>query len=113
MPRIPDKHKLLHGPYRPPRLYVGAVADCNLRGTVVITSWTKALISWPAGCPWLLSPGRACYSKASCSVAGPGCRPPPKPLERNQRGVLHGAMRLTGCKGLDTHRPETPDPSAP
>jgi hypothetical protein len=47
MPRIPDKCRLLHGPYCPPRLHVGARTDCNLRGTVVITSWTDARISWP------------------------------------------------------------------
>jgi hypothetical protein len=46
MPRIPYKYKLLHVPYRPPRLQVGARTDGNLRGIVVITSWTEAKISW-------------------------------------------------------------------
>jgi hypothetical protein len=52
MPRtIPDKCRLLHGPYRPPRLHVGARTDCLMRGTVVITSWTDARISWPRCLP--------------------------------------------------------------
>jgi hypothetical protein len=44
---VPEKCRLLHGPYRPPRLRVGARTDCNVRGTVVITSWADARISWP------------------------------------------------------------------
>jgi hypothetical protein len=51
MPRIPAKCRLLHGPHRPPRLHVGDRADCNLPGTVVITSWTGAKISWPRCLP--------------------------------------------------------------
>jgi hypothetical protein len=51
MPRILYQCKLLHGPYRPPRLHVGARAECHLRGTVVITSWTDAKISWPRCLP--------------------------------------------------------------
>jgi hypothetical protein len=47
MPRIPYKCRLFHAPYRPPRLHVGSRADCLMRGTVVITSWTDAKISWP------------------------------------------------------------------
>jgi len=39
---------LLHGPYQPPRLQVGAPTHCLLRDClVVITSWTDARISWP------------------------------------------------------------------
>jgi hypothetical protein len=47
MTRIPDKCRLLHTPYRPPRLHVGDRADCLMRGTVVITSWTDARVYWP------------------------------------------------------------------
>jgi hypothetical protein len=47
MPTIPTKCKLIFAPYRPPRLYVGDRTDCLMRGTVVITSWTAARISWP------------------------------------------------------------------
>jgi hypothetical protein len=46
MLRIPDKCRLLHGPYHAPALHVGARTDCNLRGMVKITSWTSAGISW-------------------------------------------------------------------
>jgi hypothetical protein len=42
-----DKQRLLHGPYHAPTLRVGDRADCLMRGTVVITSWTDACISWP------------------------------------------------------------------
>jgi hypothetical protein len=51
MPRTLNKYLLLHGPYRPPRLHIGARTDCQLRGTVVITSWTDARISWPRCLP--------------------------------------------------------------
>jgi hypothetical protein len=44
---ILDKLRLLHGPYQAPALRVGDHADCLLRGTVVVTSWTDARISWP------------------------------------------------------------------
>jgi hypothetical protein len=47
MPHIPDKCLLLCGPYRAPALHVGDRAECLQRGTVVITSWTDALVSWP------------------------------------------------------------------
>jgi hypothetical protein len=42
-----QRFKLLFGPYRPPALRVGDLADCLLRGTVVITSWTDDRIGWP------------------------------------------------------------------
>jgi hypothetical protein len=54
MPRrtIDDRVKLLHGPYRAPRLRVGARAMCLYRDClVVVTSWTDGLISWPRGLP--------------------------------------------------------------
>ena len=44
MPCIPDKCRLLHGPYWPPALRVGDRADCLMHGTVVITSWTDGRI---------------------------------------------------------------------
>src|SRR5260370_998924 len=47
MPPIPAKWELLNGPYQPPCLHVGARTDCLLRGTVDITSWADARISWP------------------------------------------------------------------
>jgi hypothetical protein len=47
MPRQPEKCRLLHGPYQAPALRAGDRTDCLLRGTVVITSWTDARISWP------------------------------------------------------------------
>jgi hypothetical protein len=47
MPTTPAKCKLIFGPYRPPRLHVGDRTECLLRGTVKITSWTAARISWP------------------------------------------------------------------
>jgi hypothetical protein len=43
-----DRVKVLHGPYRAPRLRVGDHAVCLLRdGDVVVTSWTDAPIPWP------------------------------------------------------------------
>jgi hypothetical protein len=47
MPRIPEKCRLLHGPYHAPPLQRGDRATCHLRGTVKITSFTAARISWP------------------------------------------------------------------
>jgi hypothetical protein len=49
MPRgVTDRVKLLHGPYRAPRLRVGDPATCLLRDCkVVVTSWTDAPIPWP------------------------------------------------------------------
>ncbi len=47
MPRIPDKCRLLHGPYHAPALSRGDKATCLLRdGDVVITGWTSARIPW-------------------------------------------------------------------
>lgn len=43
-----DRTRLLHGPYRAPRLRVGDRAACLLRDcTVVVTGWSSAPISWP------------------------------------------------------------------
>lgn len=43
-----DKVKLLHGPYKPPKLRKGERATCLYRDrVVVITSWSVARISWP------------------------------------------------------------------
>jgi hypothetical protein len=53
MPRATsDRLKLLHGPYRAPRLHVGDRATCLFRDCdVVVTAWTDAPISWPRGLP--------------------------------------------------------------
>jgi hypothetical protein len=45
--RIPDRVKLLHGPFQAPTLRVGDRATCELRGDVKVTSWSDAPISWP------------------------------------------------------------------
>src|SRR5262245_16556405 len=46
--RHADRVQLLHGPYTPPPLRKGDRATCLFRdGTVVITSWSDARISWP------------------------------------------------------------------
>src|SRR5262249_38724674 len=46
--RHADRVKLLHGPYTPPPLHKGDRTTCLFRdGTVVITSWSDARISWP------------------------------------------------------------------
>jgi hypothetical protein len=43
-----DRVKLLHGPYRPPRLRKGDRTFCLYRDAdVVVTSWTDARIPWP------------------------------------------------------------------
>jgi hypothetical protein len=50
MPRggTDDRVRLLHGPYRPPRLRKGDRASCLFRDCdVVVTGWTDARISWP------------------------------------------------------------------
>jgi hypothetical protein len=47
-----DRVKLLHGPYRAPRLHVGDCATCLFRDCeVVVTGWTDAPISWPRALP--------------------------------------------------------------
>jgi hypothetical protein len=51
MPRL-NKHKLLNGPYTPPKVAVGHRAACLSRGCVVrVTSWTNASVPWPKGVP--------------------------------------------------------------
>jgi hypothetical protein len=53
----PDRAKLVHAPYRPPRLRKDDRAFCLLRDClVVITGWTGARISWPR-CRALDGPG--------------------------------------------------------
>jgi hypothetical protein len=47
VPRIPDKCHLLHCPYHAPPLRRRDCAECLMRGTVAITGWTDARISWP------------------------------------------------------------------
>jgi hypothetical protein len=47
-----DRVRLLHGPYKAPRLHVGDRATCLYRDCdVVVTAWTDAPISWPRGLP--------------------------------------------------------------
>src|SRR5919202_1919966 len=45
----PDRTRLLHGPYRPPRCRVGGVLLCEARGEVVVCGMTDARIPWPVG----------------------------------------------------------------
>jgi len=43
-----DRHRLLHGPYRPPALRRGDRATCLFRdGEVIITGWSAGRIAWP------------------------------------------------------------------
>jgi hypothetical protein len=56
MPRgrhaTPENARLLHGPYRAPKLHVGDRATCLYRDCdVVVTAWTDARISWPRALP--------------------------------------------------------------
>jgi hypothetical protein len=56
MPRsrqaVPENVKLLHGPYKAPRLKVGDRAHCLFkRGLVEVKYWTEARIPWPRGVP--------------------------------------------------------------
>jgi hypothetical protein len=46
--RVDDRVRLLHGPYRQPRLRKGDRATCLYKDCdVVVTGWTDARISWP------------------------------------------------------------------
>jgi hypothetical protein len=46
--RVDDRVRLLHGPYRAPRLRKSDQAFCHFRDCdVVVTGWTDARISWP------------------------------------------------------------------
>jgi hypothetical protein len=48
MRRIPDKFRLLHGPYAPPALRKGDRTVCLYRNAdVVVTAWSDGRISWP------------------------------------------------------------------
>ena len=45
---VDDRVRLLHGPYKAPRLRRGDRAFCLFRDCdVVVTGWTDARISWP------------------------------------------------------------------
>jgi hypothetical protein len=74
-----DRCRLLHGPYRPPRLRKGGRAFCLYRDVdVVVTGWTDARF-----------PGRVCGRR----VGGLGRRP-----------VLdHAGELLVGEDGVDRH----------
>ncbi len=46
--RVPDKYRLLHGPYEPPPLRKGDRTTCLYRDAdVVITGWSDGPIRWP------------------------------------------------------------------
>jgi hypothetical protein len=47
MPCIPDKCRLLHGPYRPPTCSLGKRLRCRIRGRVVVKRISAGPISWP------------------------------------------------------------------
>jgi hypothetical protein len=48
MRRVPDKFRLLHGPYTPPALRKGDRTTCLYRDAdVVVTAWSDGRISWP------------------------------------------------------------------
>ena len=45
----PDRFRLLHGPYKRPRLKRGRIIWCERRGEVTVTGLTDAPIPWPTG----------------------------------------------------------------
>jgi hypothetical protein len=45
--RVPNKFRLLHGPYEPPPLRKGDRVTCLYRDAVVVTSWSGGRIPWP------------------------------------------------------------------
>jgi hypothetical protein len=47
MPRIPEKCRLLHGPYHAPRCQLGKRLRCRIRGRVVVKRISAGPISWP------------------------------------------------------------------
>src|SRR5437763_7296911 len=48
MRRVPDKYRLLHGPYEPPPLRKGDRTTCLYRDAlVVVTAWSDGRIPWP------------------------------------------------------------------
>ncbi len=42
-----DRLRLLHGPYRPPRVKPGAALRCEVRGTLVVAGFSDGPIPWP------------------------------------------------------------------
>jgi hypothetical protein len=44
-----DRCKLHFGPYRTPRFRYGGTLRCELRGELVVTGLTDALVPWPLG----------------------------------------------------------------
>jgi hypothetical protein len=42
-----ERHKLLFGPYRPPRCRAGDVLRCEVRGEVVVAGFSPGPIRWP------------------------------------------------------------------
>ncbi len=45
--KLSERIKLLHGPYRSPRVRRGDVMFCEIRGSVRVTSFTNGPIPWP------------------------------------------------------------------
>jgi len=59
---IPDRVKLLFGPYHPPPLKKGDLAACLYRDAdVIVTAWSDAPLSWPRG-----------YAPSATQGGGPG-----------------------------------------
>ena len=54
--RNSDRLRLLHGPYRPPKVRSGQKLFCEIRGTVMVGGYTDAIIPWPR----MKKGGRAC-----------------------------------------------------
>jgi hypothetical protein len=86
MPRIPEKCRLLNGPYQAPALRRAERAECPLRGTVVITRWNDARISWPR-----------------CQLPEYRCRPSLLPGAELARAIRTEAARLDR-PGLERRR---------
>ena len=47
--RLPSRHELRFGPYKPPRYRLGQPAQCAIRGDVTIVGTTAGRIPWPVG----------------------------------------------------------------
>jgi DNA-binding XRE family transcriptional regulator len=64
MPLLPDavRFRLLHGPYRPPRVKIGRELCCEIRGFVRVKKWSDGRIPWPLAKP----PGRAAIAFTLC-----------------------------------------------
>jgi hypothetical protein len=97
MRRVPDKYRLVHGPYEPPPLRQGGRATSLYRDTlVVITAWSGGRISWPrcralgvrgGSWPGAKRPGRP--RSSGWDLAGQHCRwSTPAPADRVSNAVM-------------------------